>query len=320
VINRCLKWAMCGLLAAGVAAAQAFPDRPVTMVVPFGAGTSVDIHARDLSQVLGNAMGQSVITDNRAGAEGTIGAMVVLNAKPDGYTLMFTSSSVPVLDPVLKKHNQYDPIKDFAPICTVGRTSNVMNVTGSSPYKSASDVIAAAKAQPGKITFAYSTASTRLAAELFQQAAGVKFTGVPYKASSTGLTDVAGGVVDLMFIDDISAAPFYPNKSLRPLVVAGPNRVRALPDTPSATEIGVPGYSIQPWFGVFASAKTPPDVVANLRELMAKAMDTPQAKANLDKRGLVPMVVCGDEMNKLQTDEIKFWQGLIKKAGIELVD
>lgn len=312
-----VQWIMGGLLATAVGTVQAFPDRPITVVVPFGAGTAVDVHARDFSQVLGSVIDQPVVTDNRAGAEGTIGAMVVLNARADGHTLMFTSSSIPVLDPMMKKNNQYDPVKDFTPICTVGRTSNVMNITGSNSIKSAADLIAAAKAAPGKLTFAYSSASTRLAGELFQQAAGVKFTGVPYKASSTGLTDVASGQVDLFFIDDVSAAAFYPNKSLRALAVAGPNRIRALPDTPSATEIGVPGYQIQPWFGVYASAKTPPDVVARLRELMAKAMSTPKASANLEKRGLSPLLVCGDAMSKLQLDEIKFWRQVVQKAGIE---
>jgi tripartite-type tricarboxylate transporter receptor subunit TctC len=312
-----LRLAMTTLLATLACAAQAFPDKPITLIVPFGAGTAVDVHGRDFAQVLGSVATHPVVVDNRAGAEGTIGALAVVNGPTDGHMIMFTSSSIPVLDPVVKKNQQFDPVRDFTPICTVGRTSNVMNVTGTSSYKTAAELIAAAKAQPGKITFAYSSATTRLAGELFQQAAGVKFTGVPYKTSATGLTDVAAGRVDLFFIDDVSAASFYQNGKLRPLAVAGPTRVRALPDTPTANEIGVPGYTIQPWFGVYASAKTPAPVVAQLRDLMAKAMKTPAATANVEKRGLSPMLLCGDEMAKLQRDEIELWRGVIKKAGIE---
>ena len=298
-------------------AAQAFPDKSITLIVPFGAGTAVDINGRDFAQALGSVVTQPIVVDNRPGAEGTIGALAVLNAPPDGHTIMFTSSSIPVLDPVMKKNQQFDPLRDFTPICTVGRTSNVMNVTGSSPYKTAADLIAAAKAQPGKITFAYSSATTRLAGELFQQAAGVKFTGVPYKASVTGLTDVVAGRVDLFFIDDVSAGSFYQNGKLRPLAVAGPTRVRALPDTPSANEIGVPGYTIQPWFGVYASAKTPAPIVAELRDIMAKAMKSTVATSNIEKRGLSPFLHCGDAMAKFQREEIELWRGVTKKAGIE---
>jgi tripartite-type tricarboxylate transporter receptor subunit TctC len=297
--------------------AQAFPDRAITVIVPFGAGTAVDVHGREFAQALGSVVSQPVVVDNRPGAEGTIGGIGVLNAAPDGHTLMFTSSSIPVLDPVMKKNQQFDSVRDFTPICTMARTSNVMNVTGSSSYKTAADIIAAAKAQPGKITFAYSSATTRLAGELFQQAAGVKFLGVPYKTSASGLADVAAGRVDLFFIDDVSAASLYQGNNIRPLAVAGPTRIRALPDAPSATEIGVPGYTIQPWFGVYVSAKTPAPIVAQLRDLMTKAMKTPGATASIEKRGLTPLLICGDEMAKLQRDEIELWRGVTKKAGIE---
>ncbi|MFT3721140.1 Bug family tripartite tricarboxylate transporter substrate binding protein [Pseudorhodoferax sp.] len=305
------------LLSSVTSVAHAFPDRPVTIIVPFGAGTAVDVNGRDFAQALGSVMSQPVVIDNRAGAEGVIGAMAVLHAPADGHVVMFTSSSIPVLDPLMKKGMQFDPLKDFTPICTVGRTSNVVNITGSSPIKSAAELIEAAKSQPGKLTFAYSSATTRLAGELFQQAAGIKLTGVPYKASSAGLTDAAGGQVDLFFIDDVSAAPFYQSGKLRPLVVSGSERIRALPDTPSAAEIGVPGYQIQPWFGVYASARTPPATVARLREIMAQAMQTPVAAANVGKRGLSVHVVCGDAMSKFQLDEAELWRGVLKKAGID---
>lgn len=316
-MNNVSHWCAAAALAVTATSAHAFPDKPITVIVPFGAGSAVDIHARDFAQALSGVIKQTVVVDNRAGAEGSIGARATLSADPDGHTLMFTSSSLPVLDPVLKKKTIFDPINDFKPICTVGKTSNVMNITGSSDLKTAADVIAKAKADPGKVTFAYASATTRLAGELFQQATGTKFTGVPYKASTNAMTEVAGGQVDLMFIDNISAGPYYGQNKLRPLAVAGATRINALPDTPSAVEIGAPGYDILPWFGVYVSAQTPDKRVDQLREAMALAMKTPIAAENINKRGLTPYVVCGKDMADLQNKEIAFWKDLVQKAGIE---
>lgn len=311
------RWAPVALLVFGSGLATAFPDKTVTVIVPFGAGSAVDVHARDLAQALGPVFNQTVIVDNRAGAEGAIGAMGTLRAPADGHTLMFTSSSIPVLEPLMKKTMQYDPVKDFTPICTTGRSSNVINITGTNGIKNSAELIAYAKANPGKLTFAYSTASTRLAGELFQQVAGIKLQGIPYKASTAGLIDVASGQIDLMFIDDVSAAAFYQGGRIRPLAVAGPERIKALPDTPSAREIGVPGYAIQPWLGVYVTAKTPPAVVTQLREQMTRAVKSAVATASFEKRGMLPFVVCGDAMTKLQMEEIQIWRGVMQKAGIE---
>jgi tripartite-type tricarboxylate transporter receptor subunit TctC len=316
MLKQRFSWILAGALAAA-GSAQAFPDRPITIVVPFGAGTAVDVNGRDFAQSLAPVIKQNVLIDNRAGAEGTIGANAVLNAQPDGHTLMFTSSSIPVLDPVMKKNRQFDVLKDFTPICTIGRTSNVMNITGSNPMKTAADVIAEAKAYPGKVTFAYSSATTRLAGELFAQAAGIKLTGVSYKASSGGLTDVASGVVDLFFIDHVSASPLYGAGKIRPIAVAGDKRVKSLPEVPDAVEIRVPGYNIQPWFAVYAPAKTPPAVVKQLRETVAQALKTPLAAAAMERRGLEPLLLCGDDMDKFQRAEIELWRKVTKQAGIE---
>jgi tripartite-type tricarboxylate transporter receptor subunit TctC len=291
--------------------AQSFPTRPITVLVPFGAGTSVDVNARDFGQALTSTGKASVVVDNRPGAEGAIGAMAVLNAAADGHTLMFTSSSIPVLDPLVKKSMQFDPIKDFTPVCTVARTSNA------SPIKTVAELISAAKAAPSKLTYAYSSATTRLAGELFSQAAGIQLMGVPYKASIAGLTDVSSGQVDLFFIDHVSVAPLLQSGKLRALAVAGDKRIDSLPAVPHAKESGVAGYTIQPWFGVYVSAKTPPAVVDQLRELVTQAVNAPAAKAATEKRGQEVLLVCGRQMAKLQTDEIGQWREVLKKAGIQ---
>jgi len=318
-MKQSVRWSLATTLVIASQSVYAFPDKPITVVVPFGAGTSVDIHGRDFAQALSTVAKQPVVVDNRAGAEGAIGARAALTAVPDGYTLMFTSSSLSVLDPVLKKQTVFDPVNDFTPICTVGKASNVMNITGSSTIKNAAELIEKAKKAPGEVTFAYASASTRLAGELFQQAAGVTLRGIPYKASTNALTDVAGGQVDLMFIDDISAAPYYGQDKVRPIAVAGPVRIANLPNTPSAVEIGVSGYDITPWFGAYVSSQTPAPVVAHLRELMAQAMKSSIAAENLKKRGLQPFVVCGEAMTSLQKQEIEFWKTIVQQAGITLL-
>jgi tripartite-type tricarboxylate transporter receptor subunit TctC len=313
------RCAAAGLLVAATAVshAQSFPTRPLTIIVPFGAGTSVDVNARDLGQALTGTGKASVVVDNRPGAEGSIGALAVLNAAPDGHTLMFTSSSIPVLDPLLKKSMQFDPIKDFTPVCTVARTSNVVNITGANPIKSVAELVSAAKAAPGKLTYAYSSATTRLAGELFAQAAGIQLMGVPYKASMAGLTDVSSGQVDLFFIDHVSVAPLLQSGKLRALAVSGDKRIDSLPNVPSAKESGVPGYTIQPWFGVYVSAKTPQAVVDQLREFVTQAVNAPAAKAATEKRGQEVLLLCGSQMAKLQSDEIGLWRDVLKKAGIQ---
>lgn len=304
-------------LAACALTAHAYPDKPITLVVPFGAGTAVDVNGRDLSQALGSTGKASVVVDNKPGAEGSIGALAVLNAPADGHTLMFTSSSIPVLDPLVKKSMQFDPVKDFTPVCTVARTSNVVNITGTNPIKTAAELIAAAKAAPGKFTFAYSSATTRLAGELFAQSAGIQLTGIPYKASMAGLTDVSSGQVDLFFIDHVSVTPLLQSGRLRALAVAGDKRIDALPNVPHAKEVGVPGYTIQPWFGVYVSAKTPPAMIEQVREFVSQAVNAPGAKAATEKRGQEALLLCGSAMAKLQADEMGQWREVLKKAGIQ---
>lgn len=316
-MKHALKLHAAALLIAAASATQAFPNKPVTIIMPFSAGTTTDVNARDFAQVLSDVIKQPVIVDNKVGAEGVIAGQALVNAAPDGHTMMFTSSSLPVLDPLMKKSMPYSPVKDFAPICAVALTSNVMNVTGSSRFKTPLDVVAAAKAEPGKLTFAYTSATTRLAAELFAQSNGVKFTGVPYKSSVTALTEVASGQVDMMFIDHVSSLPLLQSGKNRVLTVAGAQRIKALPDVPSATEAGVPGYNVKVWFGLYGPAKTPPATLAQVRDAVERALKRPEMSASFDRRGLVAMPICGDALAKFQADEIELYRGVLKKAGIE---
>jgi tripartite-type tricarboxylate transporter receptor subunit TctC len=311
--------AVCLAVIAPPTLAQIYPDRSKTikMVVPFAPGTSTDVNSRDFAQVLSDVLKQPVVVENKLGAEGVIAAQALLNAAADGYTILYTSSSLPIVDPLTKKNLPYSPTKDFAPICSVALTSNMLNVTGASPYKSAVEVIAAAKANPGKLTYAYSTATTQLAAELFAQSSGIKLTGIPYKSGVTALTEVAGGQVDMMFIDHVTSLPFLQSGKIRALAVSGPKRIKAMPQVPSSVEAGVPGYDVKVWFGLFGSARTPPAVLAQMRQAIEQALNRPEMTTTLEKRGLEPMPICGEAMAKFQADEIETYRVVLKKAGIE---
>ena len=305
------------LIAAAAASQAAYPERPIKLVVPFSPGTSTDMLAREFGQALSTVIKQPVVVENKTGAEGTIGGMYLISSEADGYTLMLTSSSLTVVDPLIKKTLPYNPVTDFTPVCGVARIGNVMNMSSSLPYKSVGEFIAAAKAQPGGFTFAYSSTTTRLAGELFAQASGTNLLSVAYRSSSMGLADVAGGQVNLFFIDHVSATPFYQSGKLKPLVVSGSQRNKSMPDVPSAVEAGVPGYEIFPWFGVFLSGKTPPAIANRMRELTAQALKVPSLVAMIDKSGMEVFSTCGDALARYQTQEIERWGQVIKKAGIK---
>ncbi|MFT3721831.1 Bug family tripartite tricarboxylate transporter substrate binding protein [Pseudorhodoferax sp.] len=305
-----------GALLAAAGAVHAFPDKPITIIVPFSAGSGTDVNARDFAQALAGQVKQPVVVENRLGAEGLIAANALLNAPADGHTLIFTSSSLSVLDPLMKKNLPYDPARDFAPVCGVARIPVVLAVPASSSFKTAGEVVAAAKAQPGKFSFAHSSAALRLSGELFTQTADIKMLSVPYKSTVTALTDLAGGQVDTMHIDMAGGLPFFQSGKIRPLLIAGEQRNKVLPDVPSAAEAGLPDYRLLPWFGVFASAKTPPAVLQQVREAAEQALRKPEITGALERRGLDPFHLCGEALGKYQQDDIALSRQVVNKAGI----
>ena len=317
---KCLRnFLTCGVLTVFVStAAQASNTTAATTVLmPFAQGSITDLMARDFAEEYSSITGQPAIVVNRLGAQGAIAGTALANSSGDGLTIMFTSSSLPVLDPLLKKDIPYDPIKDFTPICTIGSISNVVNVAVDSQFKTLTELITAAKAAPGKLTFAYTSSNTRLAGELFQHNAGIQLTGVPYKSSATALTEVSSGLVNVMFIDSVSALPFYQGNKLRPLAVLGETRTKSLPDVPTAKEQGVYGHNAAIWFGLYATAKTSKDIVAKLVKSTGEAVGSSNIRAKLERRGVEPMQHCGEAMTKFQKDEISILRDVLKKAGIE---
>jgi tripartite-type tricarboxylate transporter receptor subunit TctC len=305
--------------AAAGAWAQAYPAKPVRLVLPFPPGGGPDVVGRLLAQKLGQALGQQVIVDNRAGAGGRIGTDLVAKSPPDGYTLLLATSSVMGTGPALYQKLPFDMPKDFAPISLVAYTAYVLVTHPSVPATSVKDLAALAKSHPGRLTFASSGAggAAHLSGELFSSMAGVKMVHVAYKGSSPGMFSVVSGETDLMFNNALPALPQVKNGRLRALGVTTPQRSALLPDVPTVVESGLKGFEVQQNYGVLAPAGTPREIVGRLNQEIGKAMRTDDAKSKLLADGSEAQVSSPEELERMITAEIAKWSKVIKQAGIK---
>jgi tripartite-type tricarboxylate transporter receptor subunit TctC len=309
--------AVAAALAAGTAAAQDFPNKPVTFVVPFAAGSATDQLARALGQAVGAETKQSVVIDNKPGASGFIGAQAVAKAAPDGYTVFITTNTTHAANEHLYKKLPYDPVKDFAPITGLGKGGQIMIVNPSLPYRSVGDFIDAAKKQPGKLSFGSGSSSSRIAGELLQQMAGVQLLHVPYKSNPLAITDLLGGTIKMMITDMATGLPQVKSGKVRALGVSTLKRSPLAPDVPTISEAGVKGYEMTYWFAAYVPAKTPPAVVRRLHELLVNANASASAKNFYESTGVEPFTTSPDELAKFQQAESLKWQKIIRSAGIE---
>ena len=307
------------LAAAGSAFAQAakYPEKPLTFVVPFAAGSATDQLARALGQSITEQTKQAVVVDNKAGASGMLAAQAAARAAPDGHTVLITTNTTHAANEHLYKKLPYDAVKDFAPVSGLGKGGQVLVVAADSPHKSVADLLAFAKKNPGKLTFGSGSSSSRVAGELFQQMAGVELLHVPYKSNPLAITDLLGGQIALMITDTSTGVPQIKAGKLRALGVSTAKRLPMLPDVPTIDEAGVKGYDMGYWFAAYVPAQTPPSVVQRLNELLAVALKTPQAKAFFDTSGGEPFPTTPEQLAKFQLDETQKWGRVIKKAGIE---
>jgi tripartite-type tricarboxylate transporter receptor subunit TctC len=264
-----------------------FPTRPIRLVVPYAAGGPTDIFGRLLAEYLGKDLKQAVFVENKAGAQGAIGAEMVARADPDGYTVLATSGSVIVLNPLLYKKLSYDPVKDFRMLALVTEVPVVLCIHPSVPAKTVAEFVAYAKQNPGKLNFGSSgTGSfTHLAAEMFKQMAGIEMTHIAYKGAAPALTDVMSGNIQLMFESVSLALPPVRSGMLRPLGVSSAQRVSDLPDVPTIAESGYPEYFVNVWNGVAASADLPDDVTRILTDSLDRVMNDSAFRASLQKVG-----------------------------------
>jgi tripartite-type tricarboxylate transporter receptor subunit TctC len=297
-----------------------YPERIVRIVVPFAPGGGTDVVARTLAQEMAKDLGVTVMIENKPGAGTIIGTQAVATSTPDGYTLLMGTFSHAV-NPSLNANLPYDPHKDFAPVALIARSFNVVVVNPKSPIKSIADLIAAAKANPGKLsygTFGIGT-SAHLAGELFKDMAKVDLTTVPYKGAAPAITDLIGGQIEVMFTTVASAAALIESGQLRAIAVTSAERSPAFPQLPTvAEEAGVPGYAAESWYGLFAPAKTPADVIERLNKSAASAVRSEAFKRLGVNEGLVVIARPPEELDRYVRSEEERWRRVIQDAGIKV--
>jgi tripartite-type tricarboxylate transporter receptor subunit TctC len=296
--------------------AEGYPSRPVKIVVPFGPGGFTDVVARILQTQLGAVLGQPIVIENKPGAGSTIGTAEVAKAKPDGYTLAMVSTTH-VITPSIYKKMPYDALADFTPVMKLAEGPYVLVVHPSLPARTVQELIALAKAEPGKIDYASSGngSSQHLVGALFAQMAGVKLNHVPYKGSGQAMQDLVGGQVKVSFVGGPNAVPYLANGRLRALGVTTKKRSADLPDIPSIDEAGVPGYDATLWLGLLAPPGTPADVVAKLREGVTKALSTSEARKLVNSAGVDVALSTPEEFAALMKSELERWGNVVKETG-----
>jgi tripartite-type tricarboxylate transporter receptor subunit TctC len=306
------------LLAVGPASAL-YPDRIVKIVVPFAPGGGTDVVARTLAQEMARDLGVNIVVENKPGAGTIIGTQAVAVSQPDGYTLLmgtFANAVNPSLNPKLP----YDQHRDFAAVALVARSFNIVVVNPASPIKSIANLIAAAKAAPDKLSYGtYGTGtSAHLAGELFKHMAKVNLTTVPYKGAAPAITDLIGGQIQVMFTTVASCASLVEAGQLRAIAVTSAERSPAFPQLPTVSEAGVPGYAAEAWYGLYAPAKTPPDIIARLNKSAATAVQSEAFKKLGVNEGLVMVARPPEELDRFFSGEEERWRKVIQDAGIKI--
>ena len=299
----------------------AFPTKPVTLVVPFPPGGPTDAMARTLAAEMKDRLGQPMIVENRAGAGGNIGAEYVARAEADGHTLLFGTSGPLAINSSLYRKIGYDQTKSFAPVIQIGHLPNILVVHPSLPVKDVKELVAYAKANPGKLSYASSGngASSHLAGVLFNSVAGTDIMHVPYKGTGPALNDLLGNQVSMTFTDILTALPYVKAGKLRGLGVATAARSQALPQVPSIAEQGYKGYDVSVFFGIVAPAGTPADRVARLNKAFTEVLATPKVKELFASQGLEPAPDHSpQQLARFITAETAKWKGVVAQSGAQL--
>jgi tripartite-type tricarboxylate transporter receptor subunit TctC len=299
------------------AAAEAYPSRPITIIVPFGAGSGTDIVTRIIAQPLGIALNQNIVVDNRQGANGAIAATYVAKAPPDGYTLLMSTNSPHSANPFLLKNITYDPVKDFAPVTRIGSFTLMFVINPAVPVKTIRELIAYAKANPGTLTYGSGNTSGILAGETLKHWAGIDMLQVPYKSVPPALNDVIAGRVSMTFSDLTPGLPHVKAGTLRALGITRLRRSALLPDLPTFDESGLKDFEVESWAGLFAPAGTPAEIVALLNVETRRIVENPQIKAQIGQIGFEVFGSTPDELGEFVKAQLVRTSRMVKDAGIE---
>ena len=308
-----------GLTMAGLAMAQKYPAKPITVIVPQAAGGANDTIARVVAQKLSEQLGQSVVIENRVGAGGNVGTAAAAKARPDGYTVMITADSAQVINPFLYQSTGFDPVKDFEPVAPLARAGYVLVAHPSFPANNVSELVALAKAAPGKYAIASAGNGTlnHLIGEMLQKAADFKLVHVPYRGAAAAATDVVGGQVPLSVQSMPSSIGFIRAGKLKVLGVVNERRLPALPDAPTIGET-IKGFGATPWYGMFAPAGTPKEIVRLLQDEVAKALDSAEARDKLAVVGCEPYKGTAEQLAALVKDDLVRWSRIVKESGAKV--
>jgi tripartite-type tricarboxylate transporter receptor subunit TctC len=308
----------CSLLAAGAALAQPYPNKQITFVVPFAAGSATDNLARVIAERLGASWKQPVVIDNKPGASGFIAAQQVVNAKPDGYTVFITANTTHASNQALFKTVPYDAVKDFEPIAVLGTVPLAVVIHPSIPAKDMKELIAYGKANPGKISFGSGSTSSRMAGEMLKSMAGIDMVNVQYKSNPQAVTDLLGGQIHLVIADAVTTMPHAKAGKLRALAISTAKRSQIAPELPTVAESGgLPGYEMIGWFAAYVPAKTPKDIVAKLNAEIVRILESAEAKARLASVGIETLTSTPEGLAEFQRVETAKWAKLVKGAGIQ---
>jgi tripartite-type tricarboxylate transporter receptor subunit TctC len=314
-----MRWLAALLLVLPLQVLAQYPQRSIKMIVPFPPAGATDIVGRIVAQKLGERLGQSVVVENRPGAGGSIGSDLVAKSPPDGYTILMATSSTHSIGPALQKL-PYDPIKDFAAITHVADVPNVLVVSPKLPVANLKEFIAYAKANPGKLNFASSGIGTivHLNAELFKMITGTDIVHVPYKGTALSIPDLASGNISMLFDSLASVMPNIKSGSAKPLAVNARARVPLLPEIPTLAEAGLPAFDRYTWFGMFAPAGTPPDIVRKLQSEVVAALKSPDLRERFDAVGAEPVGSSSEQfVERIRSDGVR-WAEVIRKADVKV--
>ncbi|MDM0056422.1 tripartite tricarboxylate transporter substrate binding protein [Variovorax sp. J22G47] len=307
-------------MAQAPASAQAYPSRPIKLIVPFPAGGGTDLIAREVANKVAVSNGWSIIIDNKPGSGGNLGVDAAAKAPADGYTLVLGQTSNLAINPTLYAKLPYDPQKDLTPVVEVASAPLVLVVAADSPYKTLADVVAAAKAKPESLNYASSGSGTvaHLATELFQKTAAVKFTHVPYKGAAQGSTDLIGGQIQMYMSSVPTLIGYIRSGKMRAITVTSPKRTADLPSIPTVSESGFKGFEAVTWFGVAGPAGLPKDVVTKLNGAFNKALQDPEVRKKLASQGADALGGTPEQFAKLIHDDIGRWGPIVKESGAKV--
>jgi tripartite-type tricarboxylate transporter receptor subunit TctC len=315
-ICRLVLIALALALSASATFPQAYPSKPIRIVVPMGPGAAADVMARAFARYLQDRTGQAVVVENRPGANGIIGTALVRNAAADGYTFGMVTNSTHAAATFLFKDVPYDPVRDFEHVGLFFTLGTVAFVPAGSPIKSLDDLIARARAAPGQVTYAYATSGAQMPAEMLEEVAGISLQGVPYKAVAQAITDLIGGQVDFMFENYVAAAGHIAGSRVRPIAVTEAKRSRLWPHIPAVAE-KFPGFEVLAFIGMCAPRGTPRETLNFMNRAIADALREPAVRAPLEKSGVVFMPLTREQYRKFLVGETQRWRDYAARAGIE---